>query len=211
MNNSQPAIRQIIRLLESQYPDARIALGYTNPLELLIATILSAQCTDVIVNRVTPVLFSRYQTPAQYAEADTGELEAIIHPCGFYRNKARSIQGAAKVIVEKFGGKVPSAMKEILTLPGVARKTANVVLYNAFGKEEGIAVDTHVKRLSRLLGLSSQNSPENIEKDLMKIVPGGQWGHITYLLIEHGRKVCIANRPKCEECALASLCPSFKA
>ncbi|MDX9803592.1 MAG: endonuclease III [Dehalococcoidales bacterium] len=208
MKEQKDKVDQIIKLLEAQYPGVKIALEFSNPLELLIATILSAQCTDVTVNKTTPVLFARYSSALDYAGADTQELENIIHSCGFYRNKAKSIQGAARVILEKYAGNVPDTMEKMLELPGVARKTANVVLYNAFGKEEGIAVDTHVKRLSRLLGLSTQNDPERIEKDLMALVPRGQWGHITYLLIEHGRNVCIARRPKCQQCVLKELCPS---
>jgi endonuclease-3 len=208
LKEQKDKVDQIIKLLEAQYPGVKIALEFSNPLELLIATILSAQCTDVTVNKTTPVLFARYSSALDYAGADTQELENIIHSCGFYRNKAKSIQGAARVILEKYAGNVPDTMEKMLELPGVARKTANVVLYNAFGKEEGIAVDTHVKRLSRLLGLSTQNDPERIEKDLMALVPRGQWGHITYLLIEHGRNVCIARRPKCQQCVLKELCPS---
>ncbi|MDD4793766.1 MAG: endonuclease III [Dehalococcoidales bacterium] len=208
MKEQKDKVDQIIKLLEAQYPGVKIALEFSNPLELLIATILSAQCTDVTVNKTTPVLFARYSSALDYAGADTQELENIIHSCGFYRNKAKSIQGAARVILEKYAGNVPDTMEKMLELPGVARKTANVVLYNAFGKEEGIAVDTHVKRLSRLLGLSTQNDPERIEKDLMALVPRGQWGHITYLLIEHGRNVCIARKPKCQQCVLNRLCPS---
>jgi len=201
-------ISRIITLLDEEYPDARIALAYSNTLELLIATILSAQCTDAMVNKITPRLFARYHDAGQYAGAEVEELEQIIKSCGFYHAKARSIIGAARIIRDKYRGMVPRTMAELVTLPGVARKTANVVLYNGFGVNEGIAVDTHVKRLSRLLGLSRHSDPEKIEKDLMEIVPGAQWGHITYLLIEHGRRVCIAGRPQCERCVLASLCPS---
>lgn len=173
-----------------------------------MATILSAQCTDAVVNKVTPALFDKYRSPKEYSEADTSELENIIHSCGFYRNKAKSIQGAARTLLEKYDGKVPDTMAEMLALPGVARKTANVVLHNAFGKEEGIAVDTHVKRVSRLLSLTTHNNPDLIEKDLMSIVPKGYWGRFTYLLIEHGRNICIARRPKCHDCVLSDLCPS---
>jgi len=201
-------ISRITALLDKEYPDARIALEYSNTLELLIATILSAQCTDVTVNKITPRLFARYHDAGQYAGAEVEELEQIIKPCGFYHAKARSIIGATGIIYNKYQGKVPETMAELVTLPGVARKTANVVLYNGYGASEGIAVDTHVKRLSRLLGLSRESDPEKIEKDLMEIVPGEHWGHITYLLIEHGRRVCIARRPQCERCVLAALCPS---
>ncbi|MDD4635076.1 MAG: endonuclease III [Dehalococcoidales bacterium] len=208
MNQQIGKITYIIKLLENQYPTARIALTFSNPLELLVATILSAQCTDAVVNKVTPALFDKYRSPKEYSEADTSELENIIHSCGFYRNKAKSIQGAARTLLEKYDGKVPDTMAEMLALPGVARKTANVVLHNAFGKEEGIAVDTHVKRVSRLLSLTTHNNPDLIEKDLMSIVPKGYWGRFTYLLIEHGRNICIARRPKCHDCVLSDLCPS---
>lgn len=208
MNQQIDKITYIIKLLENQYPTARIALTFSNPLELLVATILSAQCTDAVVNKVTPALFDKYRSPKEYSEADTSELENIIHSCGFYRNKAKSIQGAARTLLEKYDGKVPDTMAEMLALPGVARKTANVVLHNAFGKEEGIAVDTHVKRVSRLLSLTTHNNPDLIEKDLMSIVPKGYWGRFTYLLIEHGRNICIARRPKCHDCVLSDLCPS---
>jgi len=201
-------ISRIITLLGEEYPGARIALEYSNTLELLIATILSAQCTDVTVNKITPRLFSRYSSAGDYAGAAVEELEQIIKPCGFYHAKARSIMGAAGMIHHKYSGMVPRTMAELVTLPGVARKTANVVLYNGYGISEGIAVDTHVRRLSRLLGLSRHNEPEKIEKDLMEIVPRDQWGRITYLLIEHGRRICIARRPRCERCVLAGLCPS---
>jgi endonuclease-3 len=201
-------INQIISLLQKEYPNTRTALNFSNPLELLVAVILSAQCTDVLVNKITPALFARFRTASEYANADVNELETLIYSSGFYRNKAKNIQGAARLIAENFGGSVPDNMKDMLALPGVARKTANVVLYNAFGKREGIAVDTHVKRLSRLLGLTEETNPDRIEKDLMALVPPEYWGDITHLLIDHGRKVCIARRPQCSKCALAPLCPS---
>jgi len=201
-------INQIISLLQKEYPNTRTALTFSNPLELLVAVILSAQCTDALVNKITPALFARFRTASEYANADINELETLIYSSGFYRNKAKNIQGAARLIAENFGGSVPDNMKDMLTLPGVARKTANVVLYNAFGKREGIAVDTHVKRLSRLLGLTEETNPDRIEKDLMTFVPLEYWGDITHLLIDHGRKVCIARRPQCSKCVLAPLCPS---
>jgi endonuclease-3 len=201
-------INQIISLLQKEYPNTRTALNFSNPLELLVAVILSAQCTDVLVNKITPALFARFRTASEYANASVNELETLIYSSGFYRNKAKNIQGAARLIAENFGGSVPDNMKDMLTLPGVARKTANVVLYNAFGKREGIAVDTHVKRLSRLLGLTEETNPDRIEKDLMALVPPEYWGDITHLLIDHGRKVCIARRPQCSKCVLAPLCPS---
>lgn len=197
-----------MRRLDPVYATLTTGLNYATPLELLVATILSAQCTDERVNTVTPLLFARYRTAAEYAEADREELETIIHPCGFYRNKAKNIQAAAHTLVECFGGKVPATMDELLTLPGVARKTANVVLAHAFGRNEGIAVDTHVQRLSRRLGLSAQTQPEKIEADLMALVPREQWGRVSDVLIWHGRRVCSARSPRCAECMVADLCPS---
>ena len=208
MEKHNTKINQIISLLQKEYPNTRTALNFSNPLELLVAVILSAQCTDVLVNKITPALFARFRTASEYANASVNELETLIYSSGFYRNKAKNIQGAARLIAENFGGSVPDNMKDMLTLPGVARKTANVVLYNAFGKREGIAVDTHVKRLSRLLGLTEETNPDRIEKDLMALVPPEYWGDITHLLIDHGRKVCIARRPQCSKCVLAPLCPS---
>ena len=210
MKQQNKSINEIIILLQSEYPNAKTALLFSNPWELLVSTILSAQCTDAVVNQITPALFARFRTPREYVEADIEELERLIHSCGFYRNKAKNIQGAARKIRDNFGEKVPSTMDELITLPGVARKTANVVLYNAFGVIEGIAVDTHVKRLSNLLALSFEHNPDRIEKDLMAIIPHEQWGNITHLLIEHGRKICIARRPKCNQCVLVQLCPSAK-
>ncbi len=205
-------VGEVIGRLEKAYPGARIALRFSNPLELLVATILSAQSTDVGVNKVTPALFERYRTASDYAGADVAELEGLIHATGFYRNKARNIMGAARVMLEKYNGSVPQTMEQITTLPGVARKTANVVLFNAYGVVEGIAVDTHVKRLSNRLGLSHQTTPEKIEKDLMHQVPEERWGQFPYLLIEHGRAVCIARKPRCDICVLNDICPSaFKA
>jgi endonuclease-3 len=199
---------EVMRRLEKLYPKTRIALNFSNPLELLVATILSAQSTDVGVNKVTPALFARYKTAKDYAGADPAELEGLIKSTGFYHNKAKSIMGAAAVLVKDFGGKVPRTMAEIITLPGVARKTGNVVLYNAYGATEGIAVDTHVIRLSNRLWLSREKDPVKIEQDLMKQVPREKWGPFAYLLINHGRASCIARKPKCAECVLNDICPS---
>ena len=199
---------EVMRRLEKLYPKAKIALNFSNPLELLVATILSAQSTDVGVNKVTPALFARYKTAADYAGADVGELESYIKSTGFYHNKAKSIMGAASGLVKDFGGKVPRTMAGIITLPGVARKTGNVVLFNAYGVTEGIAVDTHVIRLSNRLWLSKEKDPVNIERDLMKQVPEEKWGPFAYLLIDHGRAVCIARKPKCDVCVLNGICPS---
>ncbi|MCL2706854.1 MAG: endonuclease III [Dehalococcoidia bacterium] len=197
---------ELIQRLEELYPNARIALNFSNPLELLIATILSAQSTDVGVNKVTPALFARYKTADDYASADVLELESIIKSTGFYHNKAKSIIGAACKLQNDFGGQVPCTMAEITTLPGVARKTGNVVLTNAYGIIEGIAVDTHVVRLSNLLGLTTELDPVKIERDLMRCVPKPKWGMMSHLLIAHGRAVCQARMPKCATCTLGDVC-----
>ncbi|HNQ49938.1 MAG TPA: endonuclease III [Candidatus Omnitrophota bacterium] len=201
-------ITKLISLLDKAYPEARIALRFKDPLQLLVSTILSAQCTDARVNIVTETLFKKYRTAADYARADIAEFERDIRSTGFYHNKAKNIIAAARMIVRDFAGRVPQTMEEMVLLPGVARKTANVVLYNAFGRIEGIAVDTHVKRLSQRLGLSCHNDPAKIEQDLMRLIDKKLWGHITHLLIEHGRKVCDAKRPQCGACVIAGLCPS---
>jgi len=201
-------VLEIIELLEKEHPDAKIALNYTNPLELLVATILSAQCTDRRVNIVTKILFKKYRKAGDYANADLEELEEDIRPTGFYRNKARNIKKCCQILVEKFNSQVPKSMEEILELPGVARKTANIVLSNAYGVIEGIAVDTHVRRLARRLGLTEREDPNKIEKDLMEIVPKTIWKRITDLLIFHGRRICVARKPKCGTCVLNKVCPS---
>ena len=201
-------VTEIIALLKKEYPDARIALDYSNPLELLVATILSAQCTDRKVNEVTKTLFKKYRSAQDYINTPQEELEKDIYSTGFYRNKAKNIKGLSKMLVDNFGGKVPDTMEDLLTLPGVARKTANIVLSSAFGKLEGIAVDTHVKRLSARLGLTENANPDKIEKDLMEVVPKKDWGIFTLLLILHGRKICTAKKPLCSECVLNKLCPS---
>lgn len=199
---------KIIELLEKEYPDAKIVLNYSNPLELLIATILSAQATDKQINQLTKTLFKKYRTAKDYANADLKELERDIRPSGFYHNKARNIQKCCRMLVEKFHSQVPKTMDELLELPGVARKTANIVQQNAYGIVEGIAVDTHVRRTSKRLGLTDQEDPEKIEQDLMKIVPKNEWGRITDLLITLGRRVCVAKKPECAECVLHKICPS---
>ncbi len=203
-----PNIKQIIARLKKAYPDAHCALDHSTPFELLIATILSAQCTDARVNIVTADLFRKYRGPADYLKISQKELEKDIHSTGFFRNKAKNIQAACKRIVEEFGGEVPRTMDELLTLGGVARKTANVVLGNAFGIASGVVVDTHVSRISQLLGLTASKTPEKIENDLKEIVPKKDWVMFPHWLITHGRNVCIARRPKCGECPLADLCPS---
>lgn len=198
----------IIAILKKEYPDVKIALEFSNPFELLIATILSAQSTDKQINKVTKTLFEKYRMPQDYVKTPQEELEKDIYSTGFYKNKARNIKKLSEILVNDFNSKVPDTMEDLLTLPGVARKTANIVLSSAFGKTEGIAVDTHVKRLSGRLGLTSNTDPDKIEKDLMKIVPKSEWGIFTLLLINHGRNICAAKKPLCEECVLNKLCPS---
>jgi endonuclease III len=199
---------EIIELLEKQYPNAKTALNYTNPLEILVATMLSAQTTDVTVNIVTKTLFKKYHTAEDYAKADIKELEQDVHSTGFYHNKARNLQKCCQLLIEKFHSQVPKTMQELLELPGVARKTANIVLYNAYGTTAGIAVDTHVRRLSERLGLTRQKDQDKIEQDLMQITTKEKWMPLTDLLIFHGRQICIARKPKCEICVLNKICPS---
>ncbi len=199
---------KIIKLLEKEYPNAKTALNYTNPLEILLATILSAQTTDVTVNIVTKTLFKKYHNAEDYAKADIKELEQDIHSTGFYHNKAKNLQKCCQLLIEKFHSEVPKTMDELLELPGVARKTANIVLFNAYGITAGIAVDTHVTRLSQRLGLTEQKDQNKIEKDLMQITPKEKWMPFTDLLIFHGRQICMARKPKCELCVLNKICPS---
>jgi endonuclease III len=201
-------IDEILQRLAVAYPDATCALNHRSPFELLVATILSAQCTDERVNMVTPALFAKYRQPEEYLSVPVEELERDIHSTGFFRNKAKSIRGAAQLLVEQFGGELPRTMEEMLTLPGVARKTANVVLGTAFGLAEGIAVDTHVRRLSRRLGLTQHDDPVKIERDLMALVPREGWISVSHRLILHGRQICHARRPNCAGCTLTDLCPS---
>ena len=201
-------IGAIVERLASRYPEAHCSLDHVEPLQLLVATILSAQCTDARVNQVTKTLFLKYRTANDYATADPAVFEQEIRSTGFFRNKTKSVLGMAAALVERFDGRVPATMDDLLTLPGVGRKTANVVLGNAFGKDEGVVVDTHVARISGLLGLTRETDPERIEQDLMALVPRGTWTLFPHLLIHHGRAVCIAWRPKCAECPLADLCPS---
>jgi len=201
-------VLRIIELLEKEYPKAKIALNYTNPLELLVATMLSAQCTDGRVNVVTKTLFKKYRKPEDYADADLTELEQEIKSTGFYRNKAKNIKKASQILVERFHSQVPKTMEEMIELPGVARKTANIVLSNVYGVVEGIAVDTHVRRTSKRLGLTENEDAGKIEEDLMKIVPKDKWMRITDLLVFLGRNVCTAKKPKCEICRLNKICPA---
>jgi endonuclease-3 len=199
-------VRAILQKLDEAYPDVTCALVHENPFQLLISTILSAQCTDVRVNEVTKTLFQKYPTPKDFAYADPKELEQEIRPTGFFRNKTKSIMGASKKLIEEFGGEVPRTMEQVLTLPGAARKTANVVLGTAFGIASGVVVDTHVARLSERLDLSHNTDPKKIEQDLMKIIPQERWILFSHQLIWHGRKICQARKPRCAECNLERLC-----
>ncbi len=201
-------INDIIKILHKTYPHSRTALSFENPLQILIATILSAQCTDKKVNEITPGLFKKYPSASDFATADLKALEDEIRPTGFYRNKSKNIMGACRKIVSDFGGQVPDTMQDLITLPGVARKTANIVLSSGFHKAEGIAVDTHVKRLSGRLGLSRQRDPDKIEQDLLAIVPHSEWLDFNILLVNHGRALCPARKPLCPQCPLSRLCPS---
>ena len=201
-------IAAILKALDEAYPDATCALNHHTPWELLVATILSAQCTDVRVNMVTPELFRRFPTTAAMAKASLPELEEVIRTTGFFRNKAKSIQGAAKKITEQFGGKVPETLAELITVPGAARKTANVVLGVSYGKAEGVVVDTHVFRIARRLDLTKNDTAEKVEQDLMKMIPKDHWIRFSHQVIQHGRQVCLARKPKCDQCNLETLCKS---
>jgi endonuclease-3 len=200
--------RAVLRRLKRAYPDAHCALEHQTPFELLVATILSAQCTDVRVNMVTPALFARFPTATALAAASQGEVEALIRSTGFFRNKAKHLIAMAQALVERHGAEVPASMDELRVLPGVGRKTANVVLGNAFGRNDGITVDTHVTRLTGLLGLTCHTDPLKIEQDLMAVVPRKDWTLVSHLLIHHGRAVCVARRPRCGECVLRDVCPA---
>jgi len=208
--NLKPMARaqKVMELLEKEHADSEIALNYANPLELLVATILSAQATDEQINAITPKLFQKYKSAEDYANADLAELEQDIKSSGFYNKKAKNLKNSAKILVEKYNSQVPKTMEELVELPGVARKTANIVLFNAYGIIAGIAVDTHVRRLAQRLGLTENTNQDKIEKDLMNIVPKKKWMHITDLLIFHGRRVCNARKPRCGVCALNKICPS---
>ena len=207
---AQERVAQLVKAWPKVYPGAHCELDFHNPLQLLVATILSAQCTDKRVNMVTPALFKKYRTAKDYVSAPKSELENAIKSTGFFRSKTKSIQGATSTIVERFGGKVPDSMDELRQLPGVGRKTANVVLGNAFGKNEGIVVDTHVIRLSQRLGLTKQKDAEKIERDLTKLVPREHWTDWSHWLIWHGRRRCYARQPDCGQCEVFHLCPSGK-
>ncbi len=202
---------EVIRILGETYPDASIALHFSNPLEMLIATILSAQCTDAKVNEVTETLFQKYRTPEDYLRVPEDELKADIRPTGFFNQKALSIRESCRRIVEEYDGKVPDTMEELMTLRGVARKTGNIVLANAYGKVVGIPVDTHVHRLANRIGFSAHSDPDKIEQDLMRLVPEDHWYRFSYQLIDHGRAICTAKKPRCADCPIEYLCPSSQA
>ena len=211
MSDEEEKIKKVLRiidLLEKEHPDAKIALEFTSPLELLVATILAAQCTDERVNQVTRSLFKKYRTAEDYVKADLAALEQDIKPTGFYRRKAQRLKEVCRILVERFNSEVPRTMEELVSLPGVARKTANIVLSNAYGINEGIVVDTHVFRLAKRLGLTKSKTREKVERDLMEVVPKEKWGRFADLLISHGRRVCKARKPRCERCILRDLCPS---
>lgn len=200
--------QRILDTLEEAHPDWAISLDFDGPFQLLVATILSAQCTDEMVNRVTPALFEAYPDAASMAKADQDNVEALVHSCGFYSQKARNIIGAARRIVAAYDGEVPGTMEELVTLPGVGRKTANVVLHNWFDRAEGVCVDTHVKRISKRLGLTEHGSPTKVERDLMALLPENDWHRVTHLMIDHGRATCTARNPDCDGCVVRDLCPS---
>lgn len=201
-------VKTIISILENTYPNAKSSLHYKNPYELLVATILSAQSTDVQINKITPELFKKYPGPKELAKADQKELEAAVYSTGFYRNKAKNIKDASQMIVDEFDGKMPDTMDDLIRLPGVARKTANIVLANAFDRVVGIAVDTHVARLAKRLGLTDKEDPNKIEQDLMRKIDKKKWYLVNYTLIDHGRAICTAKNPSCKSCPLKGLCPS---
>lgn len=203
-------VDKLINILKETYPDAKCSLDFSNPFEMVVAVMLSAQCTDERVNKTTPKLFTRCKTIEDYANIDITELENLIHPCGFYKNKAKNIKLCAKQVIENFGGEVPNNMEDLLTLAGVGRKSANVIMLEVFGIANGIAVDTHAKRISNLLGLSSQSDPSKIEQDLLNIFPYEYLKDINHLFIWHGRNTCIARNPKCNICPINKYCKSYK-
>lgn len=199
-------VLDIIKILKETYPDAKCSLDFKTPFEMLIAVILSAQCTDERVNKTTPSIFAKYSAPEDFEKIPLEELETLIHPCGFYKNKAKNIKETAKIIVHKFNGQVPETMEELMSLPGVGRKTANVVMLEAFNKPQGIAVDTHAKRISNRIGLSSKSEPEKIEQDLLKQIPKEYYKDINHILIWHGRNTCTARSPMCSQCVIYKYC-----
>lgn len=210
MNLNKTEIIELIEKLKESYPDATCSLDFKTPFELVVAVMLSAQCTDERVNKTTPALFAKYSTPEDFANIDIDELEKFIHPCGFYKNKAKNIKACAKKIVEEFNGIVPQTMEELTSLPGVGRKSANVILLEVFGIADGIAVDTHAKRISNRIGLSNENDPTKIEQDLLKIFPKEYLKDINHLFVWHGRKTCDSRNPKCERCSVKAFCRTAK-
>lgn len=201
---------EIIEKLKEFYPDAKCSLDFTTPFEMLVAVILSAQCTDERVNKTTPAIFEKYNTPEDFAKMDLSLLEQLIHPCGFYKNKAKNIKKTAEILVNEYNGQVPNTMEELLKLPGVGRKTANVVMLEAFNNPQGVAVDTHCKRISNRIGISNEKEPEKIEKDILKLFPKKYYYDLNHVLIWHGRKICTSRNPKCESCPVSKYCTSFK-
>lgn len=208
MNKSQAI--EIVEELIKAYPDAKCSLDFNTPFEMLVAVCLSAQCTDERVNKTTPSLFAKFDTPEDFANADLEELETLIHPCGFYKNKAKNLKLAGKKIMDDFNGEVPQTMEELTTIPGVGRKSANVIMLEAFNNPQGIAVDTHCKRIANRLGLSSEKDPEKIEKDLCSLIPKEYWKDINHILIWHGRAICSSQSPKCDKCSLNKNCKNYK-
>ena len=201
--------KKIVEKMKERYPDATCSLDFTTPFEMLVSVMLSAQCTDERVNKTTPSIFSKYSTPEDFANIDIKKLEELIHPCGFYKNKAKNIKACAEKIVKEFNGQVPKTMEELITLPGVGRKSANVVMLEAFGDAQGIAVDTHCKRISNKIGLSHESEPEKIEQDLLKIFNKEDYKDVNHLFVWHGRNTCIARKPKCNECIVKDMCDEY--
>ncbi len=201
---------QLIETLKKMYPDAKCSLDFTTPFEMLIAVILSAQCTDERVNKTTPAIFAKYNTPEDFANMDLSLLESLIHSCGFYKNKAKNIKATSQILVEKYHSQVPNTMEELMSLPGVGRKSANVVMLEAFNSPQGVAVDTHCKRIANRIGISSQKEPEKIEQDILKKFPKKYYYDLNHILIWHGRKICTARNPKCEDCPISIYCKEFK-
>ena len=201
---------KIIEILKQTYPDAKCSLDFSSPFEMLIAVILSAQCTDERVNKTTPAIFQKYNTPEDFANIDLSLLEKLIHPCGFYKNKAKNIQATSKILVEKYNSEVPKTMEELISLPGVGRKTANVVMLEAFNSPQGVAVDTHCKRIANRIGFSNEKDPKKIEQDLLKIFPKKYYYDLNHVLIWHGRNICDSRKPKCEQCTISKYCDYYK-
>ena len=202
--------KKIVKLLKERYPDATCSLDFTTPFEMVVAVALSAQCTDERVNKTTPSIFAKYNKPEDFANMDLKYLEELIHPCGFYKNKAKNLQACARMLCEKYKGEVPQSMEKLVTLPGIGRKSANVIMLEAFGHAEGIAVDTHCKRIANKMGLSIENEPEKIEQDLIKFFDKEDYKDVNHLFVWHGRNICNARKPKCEECPVKEMCDEWK-